>query len=75
MSLTEGGFTVMDFNFRMFHNALRIMRSLDRDILENAGVLGDHEQWEEFRRDPYAWFLKAPDFEAHLLFRLVENRL
>jgi len=67
----------MDFNFRMFHNALRIMRSLDRDILENAGVLraGDHEQWEEFRRDPYVWILTAPDFEANLLFRLVENRL
>ena len=62
--------------FNQFHNALRILSSIDRDELEREGIIrhGDHNQWGEFRRNPYRWFLASPDDEAKRLWKIIENR-
>lgn len=59
-----------------FSNALRIMTSLDRHELEDAGILpkGDHNAWGTFRRDPFRWFIRADDAAASKLFILICQR-
>jgi hypothetical protein len=62
--------------FDEFHNGLRILTSLDRHVLEDAGVIpiGDHNAWGIFRKDPFRWFIRADDAAAHKLFELVQRR-
>lgn len=62
---------------REFHNGLRVLLNLDRDELIKGGVLkpNDHNGWGEFRRDPYRWFVRAPDAEADKIWKLVEKRI
>ena len=59
-----------------FHNALRILTSVDRHELVAAGVMrhGDHNAWGTFRRDPFRWLIRADDAAAHKLWRIVEAR-
>ncbi len=59
-----------------FHNALRILRSIDQDELVNAGVLPDrdHNAWGEFRRNPFMWFVRAPDTISKRLFEIIKER-
>ena len=59
-----------------FHNALRILRSIDRDELVNAGILpdNDHNAWGAFRRDPYGWFIRAPETKSLKLWELIQKR-
>ncbi len=59
-----------------FHNALRILKGIDMDELENAGVIPkkDYAQWVEFRPDPYHWFIRAPDTISKRLFEIIKER-
>ncbi len=60
-----------------FHNALSIMRSIDRVDLENVGLIekGDHNQWGEFRRNPYTWFIRVSDSKSLKLWDIIQRRL
>ncbi len=69
--------------FQQFHHALRILRNLEREDLEAAGVIdrGEHcraehmeRQWLSFQADPFRWFIRADDERAHKLFALIEAR-
>lgn len=62
--------------FQQFHNALRIMASIDRDECERAGLVprGDHNAWGEFRRNPYRWFLRQDDITARIFWNLIKER-
>lgn len=59
-----------------FHNRLRVMRSIDRHELVEAGALApdDLAGWEAFDKDPYRWFIRAPDAEADRLWSIIERR-
>jgi hypothetical protein len=60
-----------------FHNALRILTSIDAHELEAAGVIrhADHNAWGTFRRDPYRWFIRADDATAEKLWKIIERRM
>ena len=62
---------------REFHNGLRILLNLDRDVLEAAGVLkhADHNAWGTFKRDPFRWFIRASDTQADRLWALMQTRM
>lgn len=59
-----------------FHNALRILTSLDLHDLAAGGVIArdDLETWRAFRDDPFRWFIRADDEKARKLFTLIERR-
>lgn len=63
--------------FAEFHNALRILASIDRDELEQAGVIGyaDHDAWGTFRRCPWGWFIRCDDDKAAKLWNLMQKRI
>lgn len=73
--IQEGAKHFMDFE--KFHNVLRVLRSIDRDELEAAGVLkaGDHNQWGVFRRNPFMWLIRAEDWRARKVWEIVKRRL
>ena len=62
--------------FEEFHNALRILTSIDCHELEEAGVIraGDLAAWGAFRLHPYQWFVRADDAAARALFGIIERR-
>ncbi len=64
--------------FDQFHNALRILTSLDKHELIEAGVIdhseSDHSKWIAFRDDPFRWFIRADDESATKLWGLIERR-
>ena len=62
--------------FAEFHNALRILTSIDRHELEAAGVIkaGEHNAWGTFTRDPFRWFIKADDTTAAKIWAIIERR-
>lgn len=62
--------------FERFHNALRIMLSIDMSELVAAGVIagGDKTSWEKFRDNPYRWMLRVDDDTAQRLWLLIESR-
>lgn len=62
---------------REFHNALRVMKNIDRDELVAAGVMprADHNEWGEFRRNPYNWFLRKPDSICKKVWGIMERRM
>jgi len=59
-----------------FHNALRILTSIDMRELEEAGIIAhqDLTAWGLFRRDPFRWFIRADDVKAAALFAIIERR-
>ena len=59
-----------------FHNALRILTSIDRDELERAGVIkkDDHNAWATFRRDPFRWAIRADDDTYMKLWAIIKER-
>ena len=65
---------LMEFN--QFHNALRILASIDRDELDCAGAIDkdDDTEWNEFRIDPFRWFFKVPDNKALKVWKLMKKR-
>lgn len=65
-----------DLSLRCFHNALRIMHSLDRTELVRGGVIAadDGSGWHRFRSNPATFMVKADDETAARLWRLIEGR-
>lgn len=58
-----------------FHNALRILYSIDKDQLIDAiGRASALTYWEEFRDNPHRTFLKMPDKDVEALWILIESR-
>jgi hypothetical protein len=62
--------------FAAFHNALRILTSIDRHELEAAGAMehGDDKAWTAFRGDPFRWFIRADDGKAGKVWAIIEQR-
>jgi hypothetical protein len=62
--------------FDDFHNALRILVSIDHDALAAAGIMqgDDAKEWHRFRMDPFRWLIRADDDKARKLFELIELR-
>lgn len=60
--------------FNRFHNALRIMLSIDRVELADGGIRLSDEEWHAFRSDPYFWFIRAGDNAARSLWAIIEAR-
>lgn len=58
-----------------FHNALRILRSIDRHELEEAGLQLTDNQWLIFCHGPHDWFLRASDDEARKVWKIIEERM
>jgi len=61
---------------REFHNALRVLRSIDRHELVDFGVLAadDDAKWAAFQADPYRWFIRADDATAQSLWTIIVRR-
>lgn len=62
--------------FAEFHNALRIMASIDMADLVNAGALSDDDTggWQAFVKNPWSWFIRAGDDEAAAVWRIIVAR-
>lgn len=57
-----------------FLNALRILRSIDRGELADAGLELDDGEWRDFRERPYWWICIANEQQAEILWRVVLRR-
>lgn len=59
-----------------FHNALRIMRSIDMRELVAAGAIEPHDatEWSAFSKNPYDWLIRASDRRAEALWSIIEAR-
>jgi hypothetical protein len=51
-----------------FHNALRILRSIDSD------ELGHPDWWQYFQQNPYGYFIRCSDFNADMIWRVMVQR-
>ena len=60
--------------FAQFHNGLRILASIDRVELLEAGVRLSLPEWEDFRDHPHRWFTRAPDEIALKIWAIIERR-
>lgn len=58
-------------SFAEFHNALRIMRSIDFHEVEE---FMPSEDWVDFKRNPTSYFLKADDEKAAMLWAVIRTR-
>lgn len=58
--------------FAEFHDALRIIRAIDRHECPDAFV--DAESWARFARDPFHWFIQAPHDKAALVWAVITMR-
>jgi hypothetical protein len=56
-------------DFNLFHNGLRILRSIDEQELAGSGV-----NWPSFRDDPVEYFIRCGDDEAAAIWRVIEGR-
>ena len=63
-------------SFAEFHNLLRIMLNIDSWEIEEAGIFPTdcNAEFAEFRRDPYRWFIRAPDEMAKKMWVLIQQR-
>ncbi len=59
---------------REFLNALRILRSIDRHEMVDAGIQLDDGEWRDFRDAPYRWICLASDRYADKLWSIVQGR-
>lgn len=58
-----------------FLNALKILRSIDRDELQSAGVdVHDDRRWVEFREWPITFLLRASDADQERVWAIIEAR-
>lgn len=63
----------MSKEFLRFHNALRIMRSIDFDEFHAASGLNE-ASWAEFTYNPYHFFIRADDATALAIWSIIERR-
>lgn len=61
---------------RVFHNRLRILMSIDKHELVEAGVLAadDFDGWVNFSKCPYRFFIRRADETVAKLWALVQKR-
>lgn len=58
-----------------FINRLKILRSIDRHELADAGIdLSDDRRWVEFREHAADWLVRASDEDADRLWALIQKR-
>ena len=61
-------------DLREFHNALRILRSIDAYELRDAGVENTDREWPQFGFNPWEWFIRASDHDAAAVWTIIERR-
>jgi hypothetical protein len=57
-------------SFKSFHNALRLLRSID---YHEVPFLTDAE-WEIFREKPYDFFITTSDINALAIWKVIQSR-
>ena len=57
-----------------FHNALRIMRHINRYDLKAEGIDLNDEQWFHFQSNPYDWFIRSNDADVEIVWRIIVER-
>jgi hypothetical protein len=60
-----------------FQNKLRILNSIDRHELIEAGLMASERdliRWQIFRENPHLWLMKADDDRAEKLWSIIEKR-
>ena len=57
---------------REFHNALRVLRSIDRDEIDARMTVRD---WERFRDGPYEFFIKCDDQTCDAIWTATQRRM
>lgn len=62
-------------NMMQFHNALRIMRFIDRSELEYYEIDLNDLQWIHFASNPYDWFIRTNDNDKKKLWNIIEDRM
>ena len=60
--------------FEKFHNALRIMRSIDYHEIIETGLSMSDSEWHRFMGNPYEWFIFAATNDAKRIWAIVERR-
>jgi hypothetical protein len=60
--------------FDEFHNALRILLSIDQHELVEVGIEIDDAEWIKFRDDPLRYFVKAHDDAATRIWSIIGKR-
>ena len=60
--------------FERFHNALRVLRSIDRHEFNDAGYALTEREWTQFRDDPYGFFVRANRELAGGIWQIIESR-
>ena len=58
--------------FEEFHNALRVLRSIDR---HEIGRILSEQDWLDFRYNPQDWFIRAEDAKARAVWAVIEARM
>lgn len=65
--------------FNEFHNALRVLSSIDYPEFDDAiRPVGGHLPgltWSQFRDNPWAWFIRVPTAQAQAVWNIVERRM
>jgi hypothetical protein len=61
---------------REFHNRLRVMMSIDRHELIEAGIeiMRDDSVWWTFQVNPYRWLVACDDVNAERVWSIIERR-
>ncbi|WP_331373813.1 hypothetical protein [Sinorhizobium chiapasense] len=59
----------------LLRNALAILRSIDRDDLDQAGFVPTDAQWIAFRDDPYSFYLRATADRQAAIFNIIKARM
>lgn len=67
--------------FAQFHNALRILHSVDMPDFEAAGLSCDPDAsiniagaWSRFQKSPLWFVIRADDQSAHALWQIIISR-
>lgn len=63
-----------ELTLRSFCNASKIIRSIDRIELYDAGLKLDDGQWRRFQEDPIRYLWACSDPAAEIVWQVVEAR-
>lgn len=67
----------MAMSFHEFHNGIRILLNIDKWELDEAGVdlpMTGKRSWQEFRDDPWRFFICCDTPTAMKIWSIVERR-